>query len=138
MWATERPIDARKISFTPDQFAIEVAEEQQVEASKAAAQNAQSTANQGVTAANMAQSSATHAQQSADQARQQAQAAGSLGVVDAAAVAMVNQRVSDLDHYKIVAENDVFFDADSAALKDAAKPALRRSRQRLPGRAMAT
>jgi outer membrane protein OmpA-like peptidoglycan-associated protein len=117
-------LDARKISFTPDEFAIEVAQEQQVQANEAAAHNAQSTANQGVAAANLAQSSATQAQQSADHASQQAQTAGALGVVDAAAVAMVNQRVSDLDHYKVVAENDVFFEADSAVLKDAAKPAL--------------
>ena len=117
-------LEARKISFTPDEFAIEVAEEQQVQANQAAAQKAQSTANQGVAAATVAQSSATQAQQSADQASQQAQAAGGLGVVDATAIAMVNQRVSDLDHYQVEAENDIFFDADSAVLKDAAKPAL--------------
>jgi outer membrane protein OmpA-like peptidoglycan-associated protein len=110
-------LDAKKISFTPDEFAIEVAEEQQVQASQAAAQTAQSTANQGVVAAKLAQ-------QSASQAGQQAQAAGALGLVDATAVAMVNQRVSDLDHYKVEAENDVFFDADSAVLKEEAKPAL--------------
>lgn len=117
-------LEARKISFTPDEFAIEVAEEQQVQASQAAAQNAQSTANQGVAAATVAQSSAGQAQQSADEASQQAQAAGALGVVDATAEGMVNQRVSDLDHYKVEAENDIFFDADSAVLKDEAKPAL--------------
>ena len=110
-------LDAKRISFTPDEFAIEVAEEQQVQASQAAAQTAQSTANQGVVAAKLAQ-------QSASQAGQQAQAAGALGLVDATAVAMVNQRVSDLDHYKVEAENDVFFDADSAVLKEEAKPAL--------------
>ena len=110
-------LDAKRISFTPDEFAIEVAEEQQVQASQAAAQNAQATANQGVVAAKLAQ-------QSASQAGQQAQAAGALGLVDATAVAMVNQRVSDLDHYKVEAENDVFFDADSAVLKEEAKPAL--------------
>lgn len=117
-------LDARKKSFTPDEFAIEVAEERQLQANNAAAQNAQSTANQGMAAATVAQNSATQAQQSADQASQQAQAAGALVVVDAAAVATVNQRVSDLDHYKVGAENDVFFDADSAVLKDDAKPAL--------------
>jgi len=110
-------LDAKKISFTPNEFAIEVAEEQQVQACQVAAQNAQSTANRGVVAAHLAQ-------QSASQGSQQAQAAGALGVVDATAVAMVNQRVSDLDHYKVEAENDVFFDADSAVLKDEAKPAL--------------
>ena len=41
-------LDASKISFDPDTFAVEVAEEQQIEANKAAAAQAQSTANQGV------------------------------------------------------------------------------------------
>ena len=117
-------LEARKISFTPDEFAVELAEEQQVQANRAAAHNAQSTADQAVTAANQAQGSANHAQDAASQAGQQAQTAGALGVADAAAVAMVNQRVSDLDDYKVEAENDVYFDADSAVLKEEAKPAL--------------
>ncbi len=117
-------LDADKISFTPDAFAVEVAQEQQVLANKAAAQNAQSTADQGVAAANEAQSSARQAQTSAGQASLQAQAAGDLAIADAAAVATVNQRVSDLDDYKIEAEVDVWFDRGSAVLKDAAKPAL--------------
>ncbi len=117
-------LDADKISFTPDAFAVEVAQEQQVLANKAAAQNAQSTADQGVAAANEAQSSAGQAQTSAGQASLQAQAAGDLAIADAAAVATVNQRVSDLDDYKIEAEVDVWFDRGSAVLKDAAKPAL--------------
>jgi outer membrane protein OmpA-like peptidoglycan-associated protein len=117
-------LEASKISFTPDDFAIEVAQEQQARANKAAAQNAQSTANQAATAAGAAQSSADQAQNSADQASVQAEAAGVLGLADAAAIAAVDQRVSDLDDYKIESENDVFFDRDSAVLKDAAKPAL--------------
>ena len=117
-------LDADKISFTPDTFAVEVAQEQKILANEAAAQNAQSRADQSVAEASLAQSSAAQAQDSADQAGLVAQAAGELGIVDAATLAMVNQRVSDLDDYKIEAENDVFFDRDSAILKDAAKPAL--------------
>jgi outer membrane protein OmpA-like peptidoglycan-associated protein len=117
-------LDARKISFSPDEFAIEVAQEQQILANKAAAQNAQSAANQGISKASQSQSTATMAQDSANQASRDAQAAGALGIADAAAVAVVNQRVSDLDDYKIASEVDVWFDADSAVLKDAAKPAL--------------
>jgi outer membrane protein OmpA-like peptidoglycan-associated protein len=117
-------LEARKISFTPDDFAIEVAQEQQVLANKAAAQNAQSTANQAATAAGAAQSSADQAQNSADQAALKAEAAGVVGLADAAAIAAVDQRVSDLDDYEIESENDVFFDRDSAILKEDAKPAL--------------
>src|SRR5207302_6250292 len=107
-----------------DDFAIEVAQQQQVLANKAAAQNAQATANQAATAAGAAQSSADQAQNSADQASLQAEGAGVVGLADAAAIAAVDQRVSDLDDYKIQSENDVFFDRDSAVLKNAAKPAL--------------
>jgi outer membrane protein OmpA-like peptidoglycan-associated protein len=117
-------LEASKISFTPDDFAIEVAQEQQVLANKAAAQNAQSTANEAATAAGGAQSSADQAQNAADQASLQAEAAGVVGLADAAAIAAVDQRVSDLDDYEIESENDVFFDRDSAVLKEEAKPAL--------------
>ena len=114
-------LDADKISFTPDAFAVEVAQEQQVLATKAAAQNAQSTADQGVAAASLAQSSAAQAQDSADEASLDAQAVGDLAIADAAAVAMVNGRVSDLDDYKNEFEVDVFFDRDSAVLDKTAK-----------------
>jgi len=117
-------LEASKISFTPDDFAIEVAQQQQVLTNKAAAQNAQSTANQAATAAGTAQSSADQAQNSADQAGLQAEAAGVVGLADAAAIAAVDQRVSDLDDYELESENDVFFDRDSAVLKEEAKPAL--------------
>jgi outer membrane protein OmpA-like peptidoglycan-associated protein len=121
---TKGELDAWKISFTPDTFAVEVAEEQQILANNAAARNAQSTAEQGVSAAGLAQSSAEQAQNSADEANLKAQVAGSLGIADAGAVEILNQRVSDLDDYKVESEIDVFFERDSAVLKEAAKPAL--------------
>jgi outer membrane protein OmpA-like peptidoglycan-associated protein len=117
-------LEASKIWFTPDDFAIEVAQQQQVLANKAAAHGAQSTADQAATAAGAAQSSADQAQNSADQATFQAEAAGVVGLADAAAIAAIDQRVSELDDYKIESENDVYFDRDSAVLKDEAKPAL--------------
>src|SRR5271157_444698 len=115
---------ANKITFIPDEFAIEVAEEQQITANKSAAANAQTTANQGVAAAGQAQSSANQAQSSANQAGQAAAAAGDVAVMDAAAVQMVNKRVSDLDSYKTVAEAGIYFPSDKATLDDAAKADL--------------
>jgi outer membrane protein OmpA-like peptidoglycan-associated protein len=122
---------ANKITFIPDEFAVEVAEEQQIMANKAAAANAQTTANQGVTAAgkaqesaNVAQVSAKQAQTSANQAASTAQAAGDVAVMDAAAVQLVNKRVSDLDDYKTVAEAGIYFDSGKANLDDAAKADL--------------
>jgi outer membrane protein OmpA-like peptidoglycan-associated protein len=116
-------LDASKIVFTPDAFAIEAAQEQQLLKNQTAAQQAQSTADESVTAANSAKNVAEHAQNSAaqaqdaaDQAETVAQAAGDLAVGDAEAAAMLNQRVSELDDYKNEFEVDVFFPRDSAVL----------------------
>src|SRR5246127_1185950 len=73
-------LEANKITFDPNVFAVEVAEEQQIQANQAAAARAQSTANQGVAAANQAQTSANAAQASANQAGQAAVAAGGMAV----------------------------------------------------------
>jgi outer membrane protein OmpA-like peptidoglycan-associated protein len=115
---------ASKITFIPDEFAIEVAEEQQIMANKAAAGEAQSTANQGVAAAGQAQTSANQAQSSANQADNAAVAAGDVAVMDAAAIQTVNKRVSDLDDYKTMAEAGIYFPSDKATLDDAAKADL--------------
>jgi outer membrane protein OmpA-like peptidoglycan-associated protein len=117
-------LEASKITFSPDAFAIEVAQEQQIEANKAAAGKAQSTANQGVTAADDAQSSANQAQSSANQAGSMAQAAGTVAVMNAADIQMVNKRVSDLDDYKTVAEAVIYYPSGQSALDDAAKADL--------------
>ena len=61
-------LEASKITFSPDEFAIEVAQQQHIDANKTATANAQSMANQGVTAAGVAQSSAYQAQATASQA----------------------------------------------------------------------
>ena len=112
-------LEAKKIKFDPDEFAIEVAQEQQIQANKGAAANAQTTANQGVAAAKTAQSSANAAQSSADVAQSSANgaqstadAAGAIGLMDADAIAHVNKRVSDLDDYKTVAAAGIYFPSD--------------------------
>jgi outer membrane protein OmpA-like peptidoglycan-associated protein len=113
-------LDAAKIVFTPDSFAVEVAQEQQVVANKETAQKAQSTADQGFSAASSAQVSAEQAQDSADQATLHAQAADDLANEDAAAAAMLNRLVSDSDDYKNEFEVDVFFPKGSADLDETA------------------
>jgi outer membrane protein OmpA-like peptidoglycan-associated protein len=110
-------LDANKITFNPDTFAVEVAEEQQIEANKSGAANAQTTANQGVAAAGQAQSSA-------NQAGQLASAAGAGAVMDADAIGLVNQRVSDLGDYKTVVAAALFFDPDQSSLSADDKKAL--------------
>lgn len=117
-------LEASKITFSPDTFAIEVAQEQQIIANKSAANNAQSTANQGVTAAANAQTSANQAQTSANQAGSAAQAAGVVAVMNAGDIQMVNQRVSDLDDYKTVAQAVIFYPTGQYTLDDAAKADL--------------
>jgi outer membrane protein OmpA-like peptidoglycan-associated protein len=124
-------LEAHKISFTPDDFAIEVAEEQQVLANKASTQHAQASAGQAAkqatqaqTSADQAQNSADTAQISADQGNIVAQTAVGLGLADAAAVAEVNQRITDLDDYKNEFEVDVFFPEGSTVLGETAKKDL--------------
>jgi outer membrane protein OmpA-like peptidoglycan-associated protein len=117
-------LEASKITFSPDAFAIEVAQQQEIMANKSAASNAQSTANQGVTAAAGAQSSANQAQTSANQAGSMAQAAGAVAVMNAADIQTVNKRVSDLDDYKTVAEAVVYYPTGQSTLDDAAKADL--------------
>jgi outer membrane protein OmpA-like peptidoglycan-associated protein len=124
-------LDANKITFDPNVFAIEVAEEQQIQANQAATAHAQSTANQGVaeagqaqTSANVAQVSADVAQTTANQAGRAAVAVGAVAITDAQAVALVNQRVSDLADYKTVEEADLFFPAGQDSLSPDDKAAL--------------
>jgi outer membrane protein OmpA-like peptidoglycan-associated protein len=117
-------LDATKITFSPNDFAIEIAEEQQIMANQAATKKAQATAYQGVSEAQAAQASANNAQASANQASTAATAAGALGLMDAAAVAQVNKRVSDLGDYNVVAEAGIYFAPDKSALDDAAKADL--------------
>jgi outer membrane protein OmpA-like peptidoglycan-associated protein len=117
-------LEASKITFSPDEFAIEVAQEQQIQSNKAAAGEAQSTANKGVTAAGDAQSSADQAQSSANQAGSMAQAAGTVAVMNAVDVQRVNKRVSDLDDYKTVAEAVIYYPTGQSALDDPAKADL--------------
>jgi outer membrane protein OmpA-like peptidoglycan-associated protein len=117
-------LDAGKISFFPDTFSIEVAEEQQIMSNKAAAVQAQSTADTGVQKANAAQASANQAQGSANTAQATANLAAAGAIVDAAAIETVNKRVSDLGDYKTVAEAGVYFASDSSGLDAAAKADL--------------
>jgi outer membrane protein OmpA-like peptidoglycan-associated protein len=120
----DNQLEASKISFSPDAFAIEVAQQQEINANKSAAGSAQKTANQGVTAAGAAQSSANQAQTTADAAGTVATAAGAVAITNAAAVQMVNKRVSDLDDYQTVAEAVIYYPTGKYALDDAAKADL--------------
>jgi len=120
----DNQLEASKITFSPDAFAIEVAQQQEINANKAAASGAQTTANQGVAAAGAAQSSANQAQTTANAAGTVATAAGSIAMMNAGAVEMVNKRVSDLDDYQTVAEAVIYYPTGKYALDDPAKADL--------------
>jgi outer membrane protein OmpA-like peptidoglycan-associated protein len=120
----DNQLEASKITFSPDAFAIEVAQQQEINANKSAAAGAQTTANQGVAAAGTAQSSANQAQTTADAAGTVATAAGSLAMMNSGAVEMVNKRVSDLDDYQTVAEAVIYYPTGKYALDDPAKADL--------------
>lgn len=117
-------LNAEKIFFSPDEFAVAIAQQQEVMANRNAAKNATSTAQEGVADAGQAQSSANQAKASADQADANAQTAGALGVADAVGVSTLEKRVSQLDDYKNEFEVDVFFARDSAVLDEKARKDL--------------
>ena len=117
-------LEAEKISFSPDEFAVEVAEQQEVMAERKAAKETTTQAEQGIAAAAQAQSSADQAMLSANQADAEAQTAGAVGVAAAGAVSMLNRRVSELEDYKNEFQVDVFFARDSAVLDEKAKKDL--------------
>ncbi len=115
---------ATKITFNPDMFDIAMAQYSASQANKQAAATAQNTANQGVNQAQAAQASANQAQGTANAAGTAAVAAGTLGLMNAQAVTMVNERVSDLGEYNTVAEAGVYFATGQANLDAAAKADL--------------
>ena len=120
----DNQVEASKITFSPDEFAIEVAQQQQMNANKSAASSAQATANQGVSAAGAAQSSANQAQTTADAAGTIATEAGGVAMMNAGAIETVNKRVSDLDDYQTVAEAVIYYPSGKYTLDDAAKADL--------------
>jgi outer membrane protein OmpA-like peptidoglycan-associated protein len=120
----EGQLEATKIKFNPDVFAVEIAEEQQIQANGAAADHAQTTADQGVANAAAAQNSANFAQNSATQAQSTADQGVATATLAGAAAVAVDQRVSDLADYVTVAEVQVYFPTDGSALDDDGKAAL--------------
>lgn len=117
-------LNAEKISFNPDEFAVTVAEQREIIANGEAAKEADSAAQQGIAAAGQAQSSADQAMVSASQADAQAQTAGAIGIADAISVSTLNKRVSELDDYKNEFQVDLFFAWNSAVLDEKAKKDL--------------
>jgi outer membrane protein OmpA-like peptidoglycan-associated protein len=117
-------LNAEKISFSPDEFAVAVAEQQEVIANREAVKKADSAAQQGIAAAVQAQSSANQAMVSASQADAQAQTAAAVSIADAIGVSTLNKRVSELNDYKNEFEVDVFFAWHSAVLDEKARKDL--------------
>ena len=117
-------LEATKVKFNPDVFAVTVAQQQQIQTNEVAAGKAQTTADQGVANAAAAQASANQAQSTADQGLTTAQAAGTAAAEDAAAVKTVNQRVSDLNDYSTLAEAQVYFRENGSSLDAKGKAEL--------------
>jgi len=117
-------LDAKKIKFRPDAFAVTVAQQQLIMDNKAAAGHAQTTADEGVASASAAQSSANQAQSTASQGLASAQAANTAAASNAVAVQAVNTRVSNLGDYSTVANAGVYFANGSSRLTDAGKADL--------------
>src|SRR5271157_5361762 len=122
----EGQLEAKKIKFNPDVFAVTVAQQQQIMDNKSAVGRAQTTADQGLDNAATAQSSANKAQSTADQGVAAAQAAGTAAAANTVARQAVNKRVSDLGNYVTVDETGVYFAEGSYRLNDTGKAAVDR------------
>ena len=117
-------LESEKISFSPDEFAVAVAEQQEIVANGKAATKADSAAQQSMAAAAKARSSADLATVSANRTDAEAQIATAVGVADATAASVLNKRVSELDDYKNEFQVDVFFARDSSVLDENSKKDL--------------
>ncbi len=122
----EGKLEANKIKFCLDLFAITVPQEQQIRDNKAAVGRAQTTADQGVANAATAQSSADQAQSTVNQGVAAAQTVSVAAAVNTVAVQAVDKRVSDLGDYVTVDETGVYFEEGSYRLNDTGKAALGR------------
>ena len=112
----EGAIEATKIELHPKAFSIAVAQQQQILDNKAAAGRAQASADDGIDKAGAAQSSADRAQTTANQGLTTAQSAKAMATANTAAVSAVNQRISDLGDYNVVAATEVHFANGSSRL----------------------
>lgn len=99
----EGQIEAKNIHLKPDSFDITVAQQQEILDTKAAAAYAQTSADDGITKAGAAQFSADKAQSTADQGVASARAANTGVAANAVAIKTVDQRVSDMGEYTMVA-----------------------------------
>src|SRR5271166_1190563 len=109
-------IEAKKIGLHPKAFSIAVAQQQEILDNKAAAGHAQSSADDGIAKAGAAQSSADQAQTTANQGVTTAQSATAMATANTSAVSAVNQRISDLGDYNVVATTEVHFASGSSRL----------------------
>jgi len=129
----EGQLEATKIKFNPDMFAVEIAQEEQIQSNQSGVEHAQTTADQGVANAAAAQDSANHAQIAANEAQSTADQGVAAAAAAGAAAVAVNQRVSDLADYTTVAEVQVYFPNDGSSLDDEAKSALDHLAQAVSG-----
>ena len=99
----EGVIEAKKVVLHPDAFAIAVAQQQEIMATKEAANHAQASADDGIAKAGVAQTAADQAQNTASQGLTTAQSASAIGNANTAAVQVVNQRIANLGDFNVVA-----------------------------------
>jgi len=117
-------VEARKIKLYPDALSLAAYAQQQILENKAAASQAQASADEGIAKAGAALSSADQAQNTANQGLTTAQSATTMATANAAGIGVLNQRVSDLGNYDVVASTDVHFKNGSSRLSKDSQAAL--------------
>ncbi len=117
-------VEAKKVSLNPNAFSIAVAMQQEIVDNQAATGRAQASADEGIAKAGAAQSSADQAQSTASQGVSTAQSATLMATANSAGISGLNQRVSDIGNFIVVASSKVHFSNGSARLSKSGKATL--------------
>ena len=117
-------IEAKKVVLHPDAFAIAVAQQQEILATKEAANHAQTSADDGIAKAGVAQTAADQAQNTASQGLTTAQSASAMANANTAAVQVVNQRIANLGDFNVVGSTAIYFSNGSSRLSKSGKATL--------------
>ena len=117
-------IEAKKVKLKPNSLSMAVAAQQEILDNKAAAGQAQASADEGIAKAGGAQTSADQAQNTANQGLTTAQSATTMATANAAGIGVLNERVSDLGNYNVVASSEVYFKNGSSRLSKDSQAAL--------------
>ena len=119
-------IEAKKVVLHPNAFAIAVAQQQEIMATKEAAGYAQASADEGIAKAGTAKTAADQAQNTANQGLTTAQSASAMANANETSLQIVNGRLANMADFNVVASSSISFANGSSRLTKESKATLDR------------